>query len=123
MQILPEVLSARDRDETRRILSSWLEQIGDPAPCSQCATLPDSIQSKPRLGWIRDRSLLGRDLSHRLKKIYDNRLANPDDQRQRWNVFQFRSIDSPKARSHRILGDVRRSRPYALARQTTTALC
>lgn len=81
LRIIPEVLSARDRDETRRILSSWLEQIGDPAPCSPCATLPDSIQSKPRLDWIRDRSLLGRDLSDRLRKIYDSRPANPDDQR------------------------------------------
>lgn len=81
LRIVPEVLSARDRDETRRILSSWLEQIGDPAPCSPCATLPDSIQSKPRIGWIRDRSLLGRDLCDRLRTIYDNRPANPDDQR------------------------------------------
>jgi hypothetical protein len=124
VRILPGVLQARDREETRRILFSWLEQIGDPAPCSPCAALPDSIQSKPRLGWIRirDRSLLGLDLSDRLKKIYGNRPANPDDQRQRWNAFQFGSIDSAKARSHRISGDARRSRPYALARQTTTAL-
>jgi hypothetical protein len=81
LRILPEVLQARDRDETQRILASWLEQTGDPAPCSPCATLPDSIQSKPRLGWIRDRSLLGRDLSDRLKKIYNSRPANPEDQR------------------------------------------
>jgi C-terminal processing protease CtpA/Prc len=80
LRIIPAVQQARDRDETRRILVSWLDEVGDPAPCSSCAKLPDSIQSKPRIDWIRDRSLLGRDLSDRLRKIHDNRPANPDDQ-------------------------------------------
>jgi C-terminal processing protease CtpA/Prc len=81
LRIMPEVLQARDREDTRRLLGSWLDSVGDPAPCSPCAGLPDSIQTKPRLEWIRDRDLLGRELSDRLKKIYDNRVANPDDQR------------------------------------------
>jgi C-terminal processing protease CtpA/Prc len=80
VRIIPSVLEARDRDETRRILSTWIDLIGEPAPCSPCAKLPDSIQAKPRIDWIRDRSLLGKDLSDRLRKIYDNRPARPDQE-------------------------------------------
>lgn len=76
--LVPAVLEAPDRDETRRILTSWLDRIGEPAPCSPCAELPDSIQTKPPIEWIGDRSLLGRDLSERLTKVYENRPAAPD---------------------------------------------
>lgn len=78
LRIIPAVLPTRDREETRRVLASWLEQVGEPDPCSPCADQPDSIQSKPRIEWIRDRSLLGRDLSDRLRKIHENRPGRPD---------------------------------------------
>lgn len=101
VRIIPKVLQARDRDDTRRILSAWLEQVGDPAPCSPCAKLPDSIQAKPPIDWIHDHSLLGRDLSDRLEKIYDDRPANPDDQKHvdlnsgvRNPLFYEESVDS-----------------------------
>ncbi len=80
LRLIPQVQEARDHDDTRRVLSAWLDELGDPAPCSPCATLPDSIQTKPPIAWIRDRGLLGRDLSDRLQKIYENRPADPDDQ-------------------------------------------
>jgi len=100
IRILPECLRAIDRESFRQFLGAWLDQIGEPGPCAPCAELPDSLQSRPRLDWIRDRSLLDRRLSDRLDTVYKHRLSGADQARVdlvpgvRNPRFYERSVDS-----------------------------
>lgn len=74
-RVVPRVLAARSRVETRRELSRWLARVGEPDACKPCASAPESIAMQPRVDWIRDRALLGADLSARLARIHANRHA------------------------------------------------
>ena len=75
---LPPVLMARDRRQATRALSKWLDRVGAPPPCRPCAEAPDSAMLLPRIQWIRDRAMIGGDLSERLTRIDRNRDADRD---------------------------------------------
>ena len=72
-RVLPHVLAARDRNSANRAMVSWVSGFGEAPRCSACAKLPGDRPMRPRLDWISDRSLLGRDLSDRLRRTYENR--------------------------------------------------
>lgn len=72
-RVMPNVLAAKSRAEAAKAIVAWLDRVGEPPPCQPCATLPDSAALRPRIEWIHDRRLLGRDLSERLERIYQNR--------------------------------------------------
>jgi hypothetical protein len=72
-RILPAVAKAKTRDAASRAMVRWIDRVGMPPACRPCAELPDSAAMAPRIGWIHDRSLLTRDLSSRLERIYRDR--------------------------------------------------
>jgi C-terminal processing protease CtpA/Prc len=76
LRVLPSVLEASDSDEALAAMASWLSEIGDPAPCDPCArpTLDPHLQ--PEIDWIRDRELLGEDLSQTLQRMHERRPAS-----------------------------------------------
>ena len=75
-RILPSLLDARDRMSARVILEEWLDDLGDPDSCGPCAVLPADSYLSPDIDWIRDRGLLGDEVSGRLELIYNRRPAN-----------------------------------------------
>jgi hypothetical protein len=68
---LPEVLAAENRQAAQSVLVERIRGLGDPAPCSGCPELQTGdLHQRPRLDWIRQESVLGRDLSGLLDDIY-----------------------------------------------------
>ena len=72
-RVMSGVLAARDRASGQRALAAWVASLGDAPPCSSCVKTPKGRAILPRLGWISDRKLLGKDLSARLRAIYARR--------------------------------------------------
>jgi C-terminal processing protease CtpA/Prc len=73
-RILPEILAAPDTAASTAAVSDWLKRLGALEECAPCANLDSSnLYLSPNVGWIRDESLLGRDLSQALQTIYRNR--------------------------------------------------
>jgi C-terminal processing protease CtpA/Prc len=75
-RILPAVLDAKNVHQAQGVIAGWIDRLGIPAPCTSCASMPDSVQLKPHVGWIHDRRKLGADLSRQLETIYTNRPAD-----------------------------------------------
>ncbi len=72
---VPALLAARSPSAVQRELLAWVDSLGPVSPCSPCADLaPGDLQTKPRLDWLDDRTLLGAKLSQRLRTIYQNRV-------------------------------------------------
>jgi hypothetical protein len=73
---LPALLAARSSSAMQRQLAEWVDSLGPVAPCAPCVQLaPGDLQTRPRLGWLADRTLLGPKLSGQLRAIYQNRVA------------------------------------------------
>lgn len=77
---IPMVLTASDARAARDSIDNWLAALGDPAPCTACATLPADLALRPEIAWIHDERLLGHTLSARLERIYANRSTASDQQ-------------------------------------------
>ncbi|HLF06394.1 MAG TPA: S41 family peptidase, partial [Thermoplasmata archaeon] len=75
-RVLPSMLRAEGVAEAAWALSRWLEHVGEPVACKECAGFPDSTHLQPPIEWIRDRARLGEDLSGRLERIHANRHAH-----------------------------------------------
>lgn len=74
-RILPKVLHATSAAEARAVLVAWIDEVGEPAPCSPCVALDTrELQLRPSLDWLADRQQLGAELSERLMRIYRNRV-------------------------------------------------
>jgi len=68
---LPVLLAAGKDPLVRSLLVEWIDSLGAVPPCQPCATLQsDSLQLPPRIAWIEDPAVLGKELSHRLQTIY-----------------------------------------------------
>jgi len=78
-RVLPRMMAAKNADAARRELSGWIAGLGPVPACTSCVTLPDSLVLAPRLGWLNDRSRLGKDLSAQLVTIHERR---PDVSKQ-----------------------------------------
>lgn len=79
-RVLPAILAAPDQPHANQILVNWIDSLDEFPPCdpSKCAPPPAAtVFLKPDNDWIRDSSTLGRELSLRLQRIYQNR---PHDQ-------------------------------------------
>jgi C-terminal processing protease CtpA/Prc len=75
-RVLPAVVGASDRSEANAALLHWIAGLGKVAECNSCATLEEKdLHLRPELDWLRDESLLGKDLSQSLRSIHRNRLA------------------------------------------------
>ncbi len=73
-RILPKVVAASDRPAAQRVLVDWIRSLGDIPACSACLALPAvNLQKVPSLDWIRQESLVGRDLAALLYRIYRGR--------------------------------------------------
>jgi len=72
-RVLPRVLNARGRSAARTVLADWVGSLGAAPPCGSCAELPAGRPVVPRLAWLKDRALLGADLSARLVELYARR--------------------------------------------------
>src|SRR4029077_12490863 len=76
-RILPGVLAAPDERSANAEMSGWIARLGPIGICSACAQLKESdLQQRPDVGWIRDRAVLGNELSAQLVSIYENRRAD-----------------------------------------------
>ena len=73
LSILPVVLKASGRAATTTAISNWLARLDTPAACGPCAKIPEDLNLRPQLDWIRDQRALGNTLSMQLRRIYDNR--------------------------------------------------
>jgi C-terminal processing protease CtpA/Prc len=73
-RILPKILDAADRPSANAVMLDWVRSLGNVEPCRPCATLDSSdLYLAPDLGWLRDETLLGAELSESLQSIYRNR--------------------------------------------------
>lgn len=73
-RVMPSVLAASDRAAAIVAITTWVDAVGAPEPCTACARLPAGVQLAPPIDWIRDASALG-GLSARLVWVYENRSA------------------------------------------------
>lgn len=90
-RVLPAVLTARDHDAGQKLISAWVASLGEARPCSSCVQAPRGRPSMPRLAWLADSRLLGRDLSARLVAIHARR---PDVDSQ-FFVSQAPTVKNP----------------------------
>lgn len=76
-RILPKIIGASDRAAARIILLEWISGLGTVQPCTSCVFLETkNIQLRPDLAWIKDETLLGKDLARVLQSVYKSRLAD-----------------------------------------------
>lgn len=75
-RIMPDILAASDRKEAIGKLIGWVESLGPVSPCDPCAEMDDDLAYEPRLEWLKDEKLLGRDLGDRLRHIHAQRPAD-----------------------------------------------
>ena len=76
LRVIPSVLAARSQPAATTIISKWLGELGSPAVCNPCASVPESLAIQPDVAWINDERALGHALSSQLVAIYKNRSAN-----------------------------------------------
>jgi C-terminal processing protease CtpA/Prc len=73
-RVLPQVLAAGDSTAANTAISNWIASLDSVAECTVCAALDTSeLYMGTNLDWIADESLLGADLSQRLRTIHRNR--------------------------------------------------
>jgi C-terminal processing protease CtpA/Prc len=77
-RVLPSVLEAATTGSACDSISNWLAGLGDPIDSDERAAFPDEAHLLPELDWIRDRALLGADLSARLRLIHERRSTAPE---------------------------------------------
>ena len=75
-RILPPVLDAPGQAQAVATMASWLAGLGDLGPCSPCAGPALDPHLVPEIDWIRDRELLGGDLSEALQLIHERRFRD-----------------------------------------------
>ncbi|MEM7247430.1 MAG: S41 family peptidase [Acidobacteriota bacterium] len=75
-RVLPSVLEASNATMRNAALLSWLKRLGPVTPCSVCAFPPEGMHLLPEIDWIRDRELLGDELSVALEHVHANRPAS-----------------------------------------------
>jgi len=78
--VIPRVLAAPATVAARDTIDAWLARVGDPPPCTRCATDPVDPPLRADIDWIRDERALGAELSARLQRIHFHR-ATAEDQR------------------------------------------
>lgn len=78
-RVLPSVLAATEHEDVLAALAAWLNRLGDPPPCEPCVGEALDAHLTPDLDWIRDRRVLGVELSARLQLLRARRPANPGD--------------------------------------------
>src|SRR2546430_13938978 len=91
---MPDVLAARDRAAGQRAVAAWVASLGEAPPCSPWVQTPKA-RFMPRLAWLSDRKLLGKDLSARLLQIYARR-PNVDEQ---FYVASVPNVGNPEFRN------------------------
>src|SRR5579872_4016502 len=102
-RILPAVLSSPDRNAANSALLRWIDGLGAVTPCKSCVTLSDSdLYMRPQLDWISDQTLLGKDLSTRLRYIY----ANRRDSTKQFYVSQAPGVGNPVFEHERAYGNI-----------------
>jgi C-terminal processing protease CtpA/Prc len=75
---LPSVLEAPNREGGRRAISGWISRFGEPEPCAPCVQPVTDPVIAADIDWIRDRELLGGELSEQLQRIYERRPPDGD---------------------------------------------
>ena len=89
---LPSVLAAQGRAAANSAMAKWIAGLGEVTPCKPCASLDeDDLALRPAIDWIKDRALLGSDLSDALQKIYTNRSV-----RDKQFYLSFPPLGNPK---------------------------
>ncbi|HRQ63330.1 MAG TPA: hypothetical protein PKZ76_00450, partial [Xanthomonadaceae bacterium] len=76
-RVLPRVLGAIDADARNAVLVAWIDGIGMPEPCRPCAQPTEHVHLEAPLAWLGDTERLGDALSDRLRRIHENRRADP----------------------------------------------
>ncbi|MEM9304884.1 MAG: S41 family peptidase [Pseudomonadota bacterium] len=81
-RILPQILGATSDEESRELIAAWAISIGEPNPCGACASessdKPEDLYMPAPIGWIRDSSSLGAELSGFLRRVHENRPVSND---------------------------------------------
>jgi C-terminal processing protease CtpA/Prc len=91
-RVLPSILVAPDRAAANAALQLWIAGLGTITPCNPCAKLNEKdLYYGPDLDWISNESQLGAELSHSLRSIRDNRLAD-----KQFYVSKVPDIGNPK---------------------------
>jgi C-terminal processing protease CtpA/Prc len=91
-RVLPRVLASGSRKSFQKTLTAWVRVLGEPPPCSPCATDPVDAWIRPDLEWTRDRERLGDELVERLQRIHGNRPAGG----ARFYMFQEPEYGEPR---------------------------
>lgn len=74
LRILPTILQAPDRGTANAAMAKWITALGEVPPCKPCVEFNESdLQFRSDVQWIADESLLGPDLSRKLRWINSNR--------------------------------------------------
>lgn len=75
-RVMPGVIAARNRAAANLAMVKWIDGLGVVGKCNPCAKLDEvNLHLRSELRWIGDESLLGSNLSKRLRTIYDNRIS------------------------------------------------
>jgi hypothetical protein len=91
MRVMPSILDNTDRAGANEALAAWIDRLGPVAPCRPCAKLDESdIQLRPETGWIEDEVCLGKNLSGRLRSVYNNRIV-----RQQFYISLVPGVGNP----------------------------
>ena len=77
LEILPDIISAPDREKRNALILRWINDLGPVPACNPCAHEADDSIRMADLSWLEDTQLLGDELSNALLEIYANRVAGP----------------------------------------------
>lgn len=91
-RVLPRLLAASDRAGAQKVLTAWVDGLGEAPPCTLCVVQPKGLPLLPSLEWLSDRKLLGPELKARLAAIHANR-PRVDEQ---WYVAKVSEIGNPE---------------------------
>jgi hypothetical protein len=90
-RIMPQILLATDHASANAALVKWIDGLGPIAPCEPCAKLDeDEINIRSDVRWTASKPLLGDELSHRLRMIYENRLKD-----KQFYVSKVSGVENP----------------------------
>jgi C-terminal processing protease CtpA/Prc len=99
---LPRLLASRTSDDTRKVLTAWIDTLEPVRACKSCATIDSKWVVKPRLKWLDDAQLLGPQLGARLKPIYANRRGG-----EQFHVRLAANVANPEFRNEPAYPDVK----------------
>lgn len=77
-RVLRHVLDARDTVTRNDVIADWIDRIGMPDACQECARAAADAYLLPRLDWIRDEFLVGTRVAEQLQSIHEHRFSGSE---------------------------------------------